>query len=333
MPDNTLYAHAVGRIRCIERKLLDRNKLERMIESSGPDEALKVLIEADYGSEDVINDARNFELLLRDEMEKTYGLLKKLIPEAGFLDVFLLKNDYHNLKVILKSEFQGISPEGILNGYGIIPTGKLEAILRDRKLDLLSDVMKDAVSECIDTYNRTKDPQNIDLILDRALYKEMVIMAVQVKNSFISEIARVSIDLLNIKTFLRIKAMGRTLDFLDKAILSGGTIPKEFFLESLDNSLEGFSGKMLYGAYGKVCEEGINSFIERGSLAKLEKLSDEYIQGLAMKAKYISDGVEPLIAYLIAVENEIKNVRIIMVGKRNSISADIIRERLRTTYV
>ncbi|MDK2799758.1 MAG: V/A-type H+/Na+-transporting ATPase subunit [Clostridiales bacterium] len=44
-------------------------------------------------------------------------------------------------------------------------------------------------------------------------------------------------------------------------------------------------------------------------------------------------GIEPLVAYLMAKENEIKIVRIIMVGKINNISNEIIRERLREAYV
>lgn len=44
-------------------------------------------------------------------------------------------------------------------------------------------------------------------------------------------------------------------------------------------------------------------------------------------------GIEPLIAYLIAKEHEVKLIRIIMIGKINQLSMDLISERLREPYV
>ncbi|HEX30202.1 TPA: V-type ATP synthase subunit C, partial [Candidatus Poribacteria bacterium] len=50
-------------------------------------------------------------------------------------------------------------------------------------------------------------------------------------------------------------------------------------------------------------------------------------------AKYVAFGIEPLIAYLIAKEHEVKLIRIIMIGKINQLSMDSISERLREPYV
>ena len=50
-------------------------------------------------------------------------------------------------------------------------------------------------------------------------------------------------------------------------------------------------------------------------------------------ARLVTIGVEPLIAWLFAKETEIRNVRMIMTGKINNLPMDMIRERLRETYV
>ena len=44
-------------------------------------------------------------------------------------------------------------------------------------------------------------------------------------------------------------------------------------------------------------------------------------------------GIGPLAAYLIARENEIKTVRIILSGKLNELPEESIRERVREMYV
>ncbi|WP_191980816.1 V-type ATPase subunit, partial [Clostridium haemolyticum] len=64
-----------------------------------------------------------------------------------------------------------------------------------------------------------------------------------------------------------------------------------------------------------------------------EKLCDNFIMNFIKDAKYISFGPEPLIAYILAKENEIKIIRIIMVGKINNIDSQVIGERLREIYV
>ena len=49
--------------------------------------------------------------------------------------------------------------------------------------------------------------------------------------------------------------------------------------------------------------------------------------------KYESFSVGPLLAYLLARQNEIKTVRIILTGKQNEFPDEAIRERIREMYV
>ena len=51
------------------------------------------------------------------------------------------------------------------------------------------------------------------------------------------------------------------------------------------------------------------------------------------KAKYTAFGIDPIIAYYVARDAEIKTVRIVLSAKINNLPADVIRERVRTLYV
>ena len=194
-------------------------------------------------------------------------------------------------------------------------------------------IMKEAVEECIDTFNRTRDPQLIDLILDRALFTQMKEDADKLDNHFISELVLIMIDLININMFIRAKKIGKTLDFLNRILLHGGSINKSIFFEHLNSSDEEFISALRYTRYAQICEEGISDYKKTGNFTKLEKLFDNYIISFVKKTKYVALGVQPLVGFLLAKENEIKIIRIIMVGKINNISNDVIRERLRDTYV
>lgn len=55
--------------------------------------------------------------------------------------------------------------------------------------------------------------------------------------------------------------------------------------------------------------------------------------GIMKEAKIVTKGLEPVLTYMYVKENEIKQIRTIMVGKLNNITKEVIRERLRDGYV
>ena len=65
---------------------------------------------------------------------------------------------------------------------------------------------------------------------------------------------------------------------------------------------------------------------------ELEKFKDNFILNFTKIGKYITFGIEPLIGFITAKENDIKNIRIILSGKLNKNSENKIKERLRDAY-
>jgi V/A-type H+-transporting ATPase subunit C len=333
--NDTQYAYASARIRAVERNLLDSSKIDRMVDSNNADEAYKILLESGYGlASTEAAEPYEYEILLRDEMKKTYKFLNEVAPQPEIFDLFLQRNDYHNIKVILKSEFLNQEDdEEILMDIGSISVSKLKVMIKDRNFSGIPGIMRKAIIECIDTFNRTSDPQIIDIILDRANYEQMMITAQKSGIKFVKELVQIYIDMANIKNFLRLKKMNKSWDFASKILLKNGRIDLKTYLEKMESPVESFIEMLANTPYGSFVEEGLNSFISKGSITKLEKLTDDYIISFVKKSKLVFFGIEPLIAFLIAKENEIKIARIIMVGKINKIPNEIIRERLREAYV
>jgi len=328
------YAYAIGRIRVIEKKLLDKGKLDRMIDSKSPDEALKVIVESGYvESSTLAGNAGEYENLLREEEKRLYGLLREVTSDDELFNIFLLKNDYHNIKVLLKSEFLAIEANDNLLVSGTMPPMHIKTAINERELDRLPLYMKEAIDECLDTFSRTNDPRQIDLILDKAYFRHIVEISEKSGHEYVKELVKIIIDLTNIKTFIRIKNLNMSADLLSRSLIPGGTIADSFFTENMDTNMEVFVEKIKNSPYFNICSQGISNYVNTGNLSRLEKLADDYIINFVKKSRYKTLGIEPLIGYLVAKENEIKNVRIIMVGKINNISGDIIRERLRDTYV
>ena len=334
MPQDAQYAYAVARIRAIEKNMIDKIKMDRMIEAKTAQEVLKLVVESGYG--DLSSDltaVSNYERLLKEEQKKLYSVLVEIVEDFEIFNLVTHSADYHNVKVLLKSDFLGKEDDDILLETGTIPLSKLKVMIKERDFRDMSSYMRSAVEESIDTYNRPSDPQKIDLILDKANYMQMLKTLSDLDSELLEEVVEAKIDLLNIKTFLRIKRQGKSWDFLKKILLPGGHIDTDVFVSNIDSSYEAIIELFRYTNYNEICEKGIESYKNTGSLAVFEKLVDDYVISLAKKAKVMAFGIEPLICHFIGKENEIKNIRIIMVGKINNVPNETIRERLREAYV
>jgi len=154
-----------------------------------------------------------------------------------------------------------------------------------------------------------------------------------IDNQFLHELADIMIDITNIKTFIRARIIGKTWDFLKKQLVRGGEISEKIYSENNDKPVNSFVGDIRHTRYGDVVYKGWELYKARKNISGLEKLLEDYLMETVRKARLITMGVEPFIAWLFAKEAEIRNVRIIMTGKINGLSNDLIRERLRMVYV
>jgi V/A-type H+-transporting ATPase subunit C len=331
---NVAYAQAVSRLRAIETKLLDRAKLDRMIDSSTTVESFKILGETEYGAHMVkAKKPEDYEIVLSEELKSLYSLMYNVSPEKKIIDLMSVRYDYHNIKVLIKGNALGKDLSYLFIPVGTIDTNVLKNIIELKDYYDLNPIMREAVEKVEESYEKEKDPQKIDIILDSYMYKNMLSIATELNIDYLLKFVKVSVDLSNLKTLLRIKKQKKDREFLQQALLEGGTIDIDTLVQLLNESNENIISKLDYTNYSEVLKNGIDEFSKTGRLNKFEMLSDNFIMNFIKDAKYVSFGAEPLLAYIYAKENEIKIVRIIMVGKLNNIAADVIRERLRDIYV
>ena len=165
------------------------------------------------------------------------------------------------------------------------------------------------------------------------MFRHMLDIAKEIQNRFVENYVRSQIDLTNVKSLIRVKKQNKDRKFLKEVLIEGGNTDKDNLISLLMDNVESIAGKLSYADYIEPLRLGVEDYIKTGSLNSLEKLTDDYIVKIMKDAKYVSFGPEPVIAYIFAKENEIKLIRIIMVGKINGIDGEVIRERLRENYV
>lgn len=59
--------------------------------------------------------------MIQANLEEAYQAMGKLIPNEVFMDIFRFKNDYHNVKVLIKEEISKV------NGQEIPDSGRFDS--------------------------------------------------------------------------------------------------------------------------------------------------------------------------------------------------------------
>ncbi len=140
---------------------------------------------------------------------------------------------------------------------------------------------------------------------------------------------RVVIDLENIKNVLRAKKAEIDRSLMPAVILRHGTIPADFFVSISGEVIQEIVLHIRKTAYGHELEPSLNELLEKGGFGALEKQIDEMIMHRLSPFRYVSQGPEVVEEYLWLKNLEIKNLKILFIGKINNIAADEMKERIR----
>ena len=323
MASKKIYPYAVAAVRSMENKLIDKQTLLRMADAKTAEEALKILKETDYGKGDMKN-TDDFETVISNNLSGVYSSVAALMEAESFIDIFLYKNDYHNLKVLIKAEITKADPDKYLVGGGTIDTGKLKAAFRERSYGEINPLETKAIDEAFDSYGKSRNARYIDFIMDKACFKTMAETAKKTKLDYAQTYVRKLADITNLKTLYRIFKMKLKSDIMEEAFVGGGILDLNFFKSAAE------SGDVTE----RISDTEYKSILNAGdTIGAFEKACDDYMITYAKDAKYKTLTPEPIIGYILAKENEAATLRTILSCKERGIDPEVIKERVRETYV
>lgn len=325
MARERIYPFAVASVRSMENRLLTKQKLMQMAEAKDAEEALRFLQDSDYGKTPV-RDVHDFEAMIQANLEEAYQAIGKLIPNETFMDIFRFKNDYHNIKVLIKEEISQVNGKKFLIQGGTIPIEELQKFFRERNYMEMPFIDAKAVEEAIELYAKTKNGSYIDTVLDKACFRVMSEAAEKLGIDYVVKYVRKLADVTNLKTLLRVRTLHRTEQELLDNLVPGGELRAETLVRALKS--DSAVSVLKETGYASLCAESM----EQGFTA-FEKACDDYLMDYVKEAKYKTLTPEPVAAYILAKETEAKCVRIIMTCKLHQIDAETIKERVREAYV
>ncbi len=327
--ESALYG--VARIRCHEKNLLGREKLARLVDSSAAD-ALRQLLDAGYGN---MPDATLFDVgtLIKSELLEAYALVREVTSDAALTDLFLMKADIQNIKLLLKLRLTHSSDKPDYALGGLFEPSALERMVRSSEYDDLPECICAALYALESSFEKKVDPVLISTALDSAYIN----FAYKNKSVFALEYFRALADFDNTLALLRLKAMGGSdINRFKELLLPAGNISHEKFLEAYTQAPEA-AGRFLSDALSvsslrESFTRGFDAIARTGNISAFERERDNYLIGLAREGRYQTDTVAPIVGYLLAREQEARCVRLILTAKRNSLPDTVITERLRELY-
>jgi V/A-type H+-transporting ATPase subunit C len=82
--------------------------------------------------------------------------------------------------------------------------------------------------------------------------------------------------------------------------------------------------------YYRIVDIGAGYLVSDKSFLKVEQQCEDYLAGFLKTTIRITAGPQPIIAYLLIKENEIRTVNLILTAKKNNLDTRLILDRLGT---
>ena len=342
------YTYAVARIRALENYLFSDAVIDQLIACKDLGSCIHFLEERGWGDTDTSGDA---EAILAREEEKIWEVVKDLHIDMEIFGVLSLPKEFHNLKAAIKEVYEEASEKKGRNAAvadhdmdalgerkhaaiyyeGLPVSGEdLEEIIRERDFDRLPAEMKTAAEEAYDTLMHTGDGQACDIVIDRACMEAVLKAGREAGRKgcdVIRGYAESIVSIADIRTAVRAARTGKSLDFLMKALVDTQSLSAENLARSSAQGEDALREYLLATDYRDAVE-----YLAKSPSA-FEKWCDDKITESLKAQKYEAFTIGPVIAYIIARQNEIKTVRLILTGKANGLTDESMIGRARKMYV
>ena len=321
------YTYAVARIRALENSLFTSAVIDQLISCQDLDSCLAFLEEKGWGD---AADSGDQEAILSREEKKIWEVVKDLHIDMEHFAVLSLPREFQNLKAAVKDAVTGPVNARIYYDDTSVKGEDLAEFIRNREFDRLPDNMKKAAEEAYDVLLHTGDGQLCDVVIDKACM-ESVREAGKAEGKagydVIAEYAEEQVTICDIKIASRGAKTGKSQDFLMKALADCDSFSASGLARAAAQGEESVREFLMATDYREAAES-----MASGPSA-FERWCDDRVMETLQAQKYETFTIGPVIAYVLARQNEIKTVRLILTGKANGLSEESIRERVRRMYV
>lgn len=318
------YTYAVARIRALEVSLFSNAVIDQLIACQSYEQCLQFLAERGWGDTDTSADG---EKMLKREEEKIWQTVRELSIDKKKFEVLSYQKLFHNLKAAVKAACVKEVPRDIFYEDTEISGQEMLDIIREKDFGRLPAGMSQAAQQACDALLHAGDGQLCDIIIDRAALDAIYKAGMESEDEIIRDYARSVVAVADIKIAVRAQKTAKSIEFMKQAMAECGSISVDQLAKAALSGPEAIRDYLLGTEYAG----GAEALSE--SMSAFERWCDNRIIQTISPQKYKAFTIGPVVAYVLARQNEIKTVRIVLSGKRSELPEGAIRERVREMYV
>ena len=323
--DDWRYTFETAQIRTLEMKMLNKAALLDMANAQNFEQAAELLSATEYSLSQTGKNLAELENILQLRRKAVRELFADLMIDKPYVELFRTRDDFANLRLALRRTLTEKPLGTDFSSDGNVPAEIFEQVFTEENYQLLPEYMSQAIEQAVLAYYQNKDIRQIDYTIDAFQAQYNLKKAHRLESVFLLGLFRIQIDLTNIRTMLRLKF---TKSEQHNVFLQGGFIELERLKKALDIGYES-QGQLFYVLpYHQLVETGAGYLASDKSFLKIEQQCQEYLTGYLKSTIQITAGPQPIIAYLLMKENEIRNVRLILTAKKNSLAPKLILDRI-----
>jgi V/A-type H+-transporting ATPase subunit C len=324
--DDWAYLFEIGQVRVLEMRLLTRAALMDMAGAPDFEQAVELLSGTEYVLPPFNRSLAAVESVLRDRRTAVRALFSELMINKRIAAMMRWRDDFANLRLGLR---RVLTKKPVGDGYsddGSAPVERLKQALSEENFASLPNHMQTAVEDALGAYYvGGKEIPRIDYAIDACQSRFNLTEAARIGSPFLLNFFRIQADLTNIRTMFRLKF--RQSDQRN-VFLDGGFLSIDRLTHCLDVGYEAAGAVFHTTPYHELVAAGAAYLASHGSFLMLERHCEEYMLGFLRSTRAIVTGHQPLVAYLLMKENEIRAVRTVLTARANGMELRLILDRL-----
>lgn len=323
------YIMASTITRVYENNLLSRADFQRLIETEDLESFKRALSEVGYSdAANHLNNREEFDNALDNTLFSIYRDYYKMDLDREVIDILTSRYDYHNLKVLVRSNISKKDLSHLLIDFSDYDFKRLEDVIKQTERINKDDKFEVLARKAMRDYEKNGDPQRVDMRVDKAFFENMLDEANKLDAPSITKYVKNAIDVQNINTILRAKSQKHNLNFLREFLIPGGNIDEKVFIENYNYEISDFINLLSGYDIFKNLDLANKRFGDDNEISHFEEEMSSFLADSALSGSKVTYGPEVLFNYLFRKEREIKIIRTIAIGKLNGLSSSDIKERI-----
>lgn len=303
------YPFAVGRIKSLEKNLLDATVWQQLTDANNENTMLKILKEHGYGSQS--EDYKSVSKVVASEMKVVDHEIKSLSPDPVLTNLFYLNEDAYNLKLLLKGRLLKRDVTKLLHPSGVVPLNSLMEAFINEKWNELPVSIESVIKQSLEL----QDPFEISVKVDKAILSIIRETLIHHRNRLIENYFIVRFDANNILAMIRGNALRWTSSKINNLLVPGGSIEMKMIERAIGKSDDQLSQYVSSGSNRFAYRRIVENYAEDHQLSNVEKRLDDFAFSIIHEQKNDSFGIGPVVNYLLQKRREASSIRIIAAKK------------------